>query len=50
MEDVASSSPWSWFLVPLGLAMLIVSFHLMNTLARACGRWTTAWLGTDPHA
>jgi Putative sensor len=44
MEDVASNSPWSWLLVPLGLAMLIVSFHLMNALARACGRWTTAWL------
>jgi hypothetical protein len=47
MEDVASSSPWSWLLVPLGLAMLIASFHLMNALATACGRWTTAWLGVD---
>ncbi|MGD9701159.1 MAG: sensor domain-containing protein [Acidimicrobiia bacterium] len=45
MEDVASSSPWSWFLVPLGLAMLIAAFHLLNALANACGRWTTAWLG-----
>jgi hypothetical protein len=44
MEDVASSSPWSWLLVPLGLVMLIASFHLMNALARICGRWATAWL------
>ena len=44
MEDVASSSPWSWLLVPLGLVMLIASFHLMNALARTCGRWATAWL------
>jgi hypothetical protein len=44
MEDIASSSPWSWFLIPLGLAMLIASFHLLNALARACGRWTTARL------
>jgi hypothetical protein len=44
MEDVASSSPWSWLLVPLGLVMLIASFHLMNALARVCGRWATAWL------
>ena len=46
MEDVAASS-WSWFLVPLGAGMLIASFHLMNSLARACGRWTAAWLGVD---
>ena len=45
MEDVASSS-WSWFLVPLGFAMLICSFHLMNVLAKACGRWATRWLGS----
>lgn len=45
IEDVASSSPWSWFLVPLGFVMLFASFHLMNLLARACGRWTAGWLG-----
>jgi putative sensor protein len=50
MEDVATSSPWSWFLVPLGVAMLLASFHLMNSLAKACGRWTTAWLGVDKVA
>ncbi len=44
MEDIARSS-WSWFLVPLGVAMVFASLHLMNALARACGRWTTAWLG-----
>jgi hypothetical protein len=47
MEDVASSSPWSWLLVPFGLAMLIGSFHLLNALADTCGRWTTAWLGGE---
>ncbi|MEO8695840.1 MAG: sensor domain-containing protein [Acidimicrobiales bacterium] len=44
MEDVASNSPWSWLLVPLGVVMLFVSFHLMNAMARACARWATAWL------
>jgi hypothetical protein len=46
MEDVASS-PWAWFLVPAGVAMLIASFHLVNVLAKSCGRWTAAWLGAD---
>jgi hypothetical protein len=45
-EDVASS-PWSWFLVPIGVALLIAAFHLLNTLAEACGRWTTVWLGVE---
>ena len=44
MEEVASNSPWSWLLVPLGLAMLIASFHLMNAVARICGRRARAWL------
>jgi hypothetical protein len=44
MENVTSSS-WSWSLVPLGFAALIGSFHLMNGLAKACGRWATRWLG-----
>lgn len=47
LEDFASSSPWSWSLVPLGLALLVVSFHLMNALANACGRWTSARLVID---
>jgi len=44
MEGVASSSPWSWLLVPFGLLLLIGSFHLLNAIARVCGRWATAWL------
>jgi hypothetical protein len=46
LEDL-TTSPWSWLLVPLGVALLFVAFHAMNALARACGRWTTAWLGRD---
>jgi hypothetical protein len=42
-----ASSPWSWTLVPLGLVMLIGAFHMMNALAKSCGRWTAAWLRTD---
>jgi hypothetical protein len=44
LEDFVSNSPWSWLLVPLGLALLIVSFHLMNALAYSCARWSAAWL------
>lgn len=44
MED-AALSPWAWFLVPLGLLLVVVAFHVLNGLARACGRWTTSWLG-----
>jgi hypothetical protein len=39
-----ASSPWAWFLVPVGVTMLIASFHLLNTLARVCQRWTTGRL------
>ena len=46
MEDFASSSPWSWFLVPLGVAIVIPALHLVNALASACRRWTTSWLGS----
>lgn len=46
LEDIASS-PWAWFLVPLGLLLLFVAFHALNGLARACGRWTTDQLGAD---
>jgi Putative sensor len=46
IEDVASSS-WSWFLVPLGAAMLIAAFHLVNAVAGACGRWTTGRLAVE---
>ena len=44
MEDVASGSPWSWLLVPFGLVMLVVSFHVMNVLAGVCRRIATALL------
>ncbi len=44
VEDLATS-PWSWFLVPLGLLLLVVAFHLLNGLARACGRWAASRLG-----
>ena len=44
MEDIATSS-WAWFLIPLGLGLVFAAFHLLNALARACGRWTTTWLG-----
>lgn len=46
MEDVAMS-PWSWSLVPLGLLLLVGALHLLNRLARACGRWTTSSVGAD---
>lgn len=46
MEHIANS-PWSWFLIPLGLGLLFVSFHAMNALAKVCGRWTATSLGPD---
>jgi hypothetical protein len=45
LENFATDNPWSWTLVPAGLALLFVAFHALNALARACGRWATAWLG-----
>jgi hypothetical protein len=36
---------WSFALVPIGIGLTFVSLHLMNALARACGRWTTWSLG-----
>ncbi|MGZ4674115.1 MAG: sensor domain-containing protein [Ilumatobacteraceae bacterium] len=50
ISDVASSSPWSWLFVPAGLAMLIGAFHLLNSVTKACGRWTTKWLDVDQIA
>jgi hypothetical protein len=50
MEDVASTPVWSWLLVPLGAALLIGSLHLLNVLARASGRFTTAALTGDRDA
>ena len=45
LQDFAENNPWSWTLVPLGMALLFAAFHALNGLARGCGRWTTAWLG-----
>jgi hypothetical protein len=42
--ETAAASPWSWLLVPLGAAMLVLAFHLLNRLADACGDLTAAWL------
>lgn len=47
MEQVASGSPWSWGLVPLGALLLVASFHLINLIASVSARWATAWLGRD---
>ena len=49
MEQVASS-PWSWFLVPLGAMMLLGSLHLVNLMARVSARSTASWLGRDQRA
>jgi hypothetical protein len=49
MEDIASN-PWSWSLVPVGLALLIPAFHVLNALANGCRRWATAWLAPDRDA
>ena len=48
LDRFASSSVWSWCLVPLGLVMLVGAFHVMTALANACGTWTAAWLGDPP--
>ena len=45
LEHFAARSPWSWGLVPLGLLMLFGALHVMNGLAKACGRWTARQLG-----
>ena len=50
MEAVASSSPWSWLLMPLGLVMLVAAFHLLNAVARLAARFTTAWLADTGRA
>ena len=46
LHDVASSA-WAWGLVPLGLGLVVVSMHLLNALARRCGRWSAGWLDID---
>jgi hypothetical protein len=44
LEDFASSSPWSWLLVPLGVVALFGAFHALNAVAKACGHWASSWL------
>jgi hypothetical protein len=45
LQDFAGDNPWSWTLLPAGLVLVVAGFHAVNALARACGRWTAAWLG-----
>ena len=45
VRDIASSSPWSWLLVPLGALAVIASCHITNAIARASGRWAATALG-----
>src|SRR5262245_33992599 len=47
LERIATSG-WGWLLVPFGAVLLVAGFHLMNGVARLCGRWATAWLGSEP--
>jgi hypothetical protein len=46
LEDL-SSSMWSWLLVPLGLMLLVLAFHVLNAIAAACGRWTSSALAVS---
>ena len=41
----AAGSGWGWLLVPVGAGLLLAGFHLVNGVARLCGRWAAAWLG-----
>ena len=45
LDDIASGSPLSWLLAPLGALAVVTSFHIINALARACGRLTADHLG-----
>ena len=44
LHDFAGDNPWSWALIPAGVALFFTAFHLLNATARGCGRWTRAWL------
>lgn len=41
LESMGSTWPWSWVLVPAGALIAVGSLHVMNALARSCGRWTS---------
>ena len=45
LRNFANDNPWSWTLIPAGIALLFAAFHTLNAAAGACARWTTAWLG-----
>lgn len=45
LRDFANGNPWSWTLIPAGIALLFAAFHTLNAAAGACARWTIAWLG-----
>ncbi len=44
LESMGSTWPWSWVLVPAGALIAVGSLHVMNALARSCGRWTSSAL------
>jgi hypothetical protein len=46
LENLTSST-WSWLLVPLGVLLLVLAFHLLNAIAGACGRWTASALAIE---
>ena len=46
MEDIASGA-WAWLLIPVGAALLIASFHLLNAVARVCGQWAKSSLDSS---
>jgi hypothetical protein len=37
--------PWSFLAAPIGFLLIFVSLHIINALARACGRWAQSSLG-----
>ncbi len=41
LERMGSKWPWSWALVPAGALLAVGSLHIMNAVARSCGRWTS---------
>jgi hypothetical protein len=43
LDDLAHSA-WSWSLVPLGVLLGAGAYHVLNAMAIAIGRWTTARL------
>ncbi|HTH06635.1 MAG TPA: sensor domain-containing protein, partial [Ilumatobacteraceae bacterium] len=47
LHDFANANPWSWALIPAGVALLFAALHALNAVARGCGRWARAWLGGE---